>query len=57
MEITDKKNKFQGNDRRENHSGGFKRVGENRQRGFMESWIRELFLKKFSKKGSSEIGK
>ena len=49
MEITDKKNKFQGNDRRENHSGGFKRVGENRQRGFMESWIRELFLKKFSK--------
>ena len=57
MEVADKKNMFQGSDRGENHSGGFKRVGENRLRGFVESWIRELFLKKLSIKGSSEIEK
>lgn len=57
MEVTEKKDQFQRSDRGENHSGGFKRVRENRRRGFVESGVTELFLRRFSIKGSSEIGK
>lgn len=51
MEVTDKKGQFQGSDRSENHSGGLKR-GENRNRGFADSGVRELFC---GVGGSSEV--
>lgn len=43
MEITDKKNKFQGSDRCENHSGGFKRVGENSREDLWRVGLENFF--------------